>query len=254
MKTEKEYRIINKYLRSHPSYKGFENIPHNDTKLIVVIPVYNEKEYIFKTFESLLSCYKPSCAVEVLMVFNASENDTGILIENQKETVRLIREHYNPNLPGWLTLQIIECYNLPSRHFGAGLARKVGMDAALTHFNSIGRSDGIIVSLDADTLVKPNYLTEIYNRFTDKSLNGACIYFEHPIKGSDFQPEVYNGILKYELHLRYYLQALRITGFPYSFHTMGSAIALRAQAYARIGGMPRKQAGFTKTYTTWQFW
>jgi hypothetical protein len=47
----------------------------------------------------------------------------------------------------------------------------------------------------------------------------------------------------YELHLRYYLQALAYTGFPYVFHTVGSALAVKADAYVKAGGMNRRMAG-----------
>ena len=45
------------------------------------------------------------------------------------------------------------------------------------------------------------------------------------------------------MHLRYYLWALKYTGFPYAFHTVGSALAVKALSYVRAGGMNRKQAG-----------
>jgi hypothetical protein len=45
------------------------------------------------------------------------------------------------------------------------------------------------------------------------------------------------------LHLRYYLQGLIWSGFPYAFHTVGSAFAVKALSYVRAGGMNRRQAG-----------
>jgi hypothetical protein len=129
------------------------------------------------------------------------------------------------------------------KHFGAGMARKAGMDIALSRLYSVGNINGIIISLDADSLVLPNYFNVIYDWFQDAEKTGATIYFEHPLDGNEFPPEVYKGIIKYELHLRYYLQAWRETGFSYAYHALGSAIAIRAYIYAIIGGMSRKQAG-----------
>jgi hypothetical protein len=103
---------------------------------------------------------------------------------------------------------------------------------------------GVILTLDADVTLSHNYFTEVLKWFAaDEDRQGATVYFEHPLHGHDFEAEVYKAITLYELHLRYYLQALRYVGFPYAFHTMGSAMSVRAVAYARIGGMPRKQAG-----------
>jgi hypothetical protein len=74
-------------------------------------------------------------------------------------------------------------------------------------------------------------------------MSPACsIYFEHPLEG-DLQPEIYEAIAAYELHLRYYVQALRYAGFPHAYHTIGSSMAVRAKAYMEQGGMNRRQAG-----------
>ena len=58
-----------------------------------------------------------------------------------------------------------------------------------------------------------------------------------------FPPEVFTAITQYELHLRYYLQSLRSTLYPYAFHTVGSSMAVRADVYCKEGGMNRRQAG-----------
>lgn len=243
MNENRDYTILKRYLNHHPSYDGFDIVPDSALEIAIVIPVYKEREYLFHTLDSLLQCLKPSGSVEIIMVFNCSERDgEGILME-QIETAKLVRTNYEQRFPQWINPLVIEAYNLSKKHFGAGLARKIGMDAASAHFCAIGKPDGIIVTLDADTLVKPDYFRAISSWFSDSSRNGASIYFEHPLEGESFSPDIYNAITKYELHLRYYLQALRYAGFPYAFHTMGSAMAMRAGAYARIGGMPRKQAG-----------
>ena len=235
-------KIINKYLTNHvPDFNSFQK-PSENTEIIVVIPVYREKEHIFKTLSSLSECENPGIDVEVILLFNASENASNEVLEEQKNVAEIVRKNYQ-NHDSWLTFIVEERYNMPKKHFGAGMARKTGMDIALSRFFSIDKSEGVIVSLDADSLVEPNYFKAIYDWFKTPEKNGASIYFEHPLEGNEFPPEVYEGIIKYELHLRYYMQAWRETGFPYAFHTIGSAMAMRASAYARIGGMPKKQAG-----------
>jgi len=44
--------------------------------------------------------------------------------------------------------------------------------------------------------------------------------------------QVYGAIAAYELHLRYYVQALRYAGFPHAHHTVGSCLAVRATRIA----------------------
>ncbi|MCK7537793.1 MAG: hypothetical protein MZV63_46000 [Marinilabiliales bacterium] len=76
------------------------------------------------------------------------------------------------------------------------------------------------------------------NELLRKRQRSACsIYFEHPLSGDEF-PDQYLQIIytSYELHLRYYFQGLAFTGFPYVFHTVGSAIAVKAVAYMKAGG------------------
>ncbi|MDR2040085.1 MAG: glycosyltransferase family 2 protein, partial [Bacteroidales bacterium] len=51
------------------------------------------------------------------------------------------------------------------------------------------------------------------------------------------------GSILYELHLRYLNQAMRYTGFPYAYHTVGSSFAVRASAYVKQGGMNKRKAG-----------
>ncbi|MCL2073295.1 MAG: glycosyltransferase family 2 protein [Marinilabiliaceae bacterium] len=239
----KNYKIISQYLSKHlPDYQIF-NKPSKNLEIVVVIPVYKEKNWIFRTLDSLSLCQYPQVDVEVILLFNASENDSEEVLREQKIVSAQIQNQYTYRTVSWLSFVVEERYNIVKKHFGAGMARKLGMDIALARLFSIGKNDGLIVTLDADTLVFPNYFKEIFEWFKDSNKKGASIYFEHPLEGDDFPPEVYDGIIKYELHLRYFLQSLRTTGFPYAFHTMGSAMAMRALAYAQIGGMPRKQAG-----------
>ena len=53
----------------------------------------------------------------------------------------------------------------------------------------------------------------------------------------------FDGIAAYELHLRYHVRAQKWIGFPYAFQTIGSAMAVRAWAYVKQGGMNRRHAG-----------
>jgi hypothetical protein len=136
-------------------------------------------------------------------------------------------------------VQAIAALDLNIRHAGVGLARKIGMDAALSAFAGYG-NDGLIVCLDADCRVSMNYLAEL-QRAEQGAVNGLSIYFEHPLDG--LAPTVHSHIVDYEIWLRYYMQALRRIGYWHAFHTVGSSMAVRASTYARVGGMNRRKAG-----------
>ena len=135
---------------------------------------------------------------------------------------------------------------LPAKSAGVGLARKIGMDEAVRRFARIPGfkpSEGVIVCFDADSLCLPNYLEAIEAHFSRNKETPACsIYYEHPIAG-EFDKKIYEGIIKYELFLRYYVHALRFAGFPYAYQTIGSAMAVRLPTYLREGGMNKKKAG-----------
>jgi hypothetical protein len=120
----------------------------------------------------------------------------------------------------------------------------MAMDHALSRFNRLNRWEGIILSLDADTLCQENYLSEVELISREHPDLKACnFHFEHPIQGVGFPESVYNGIIQYELHLRYYIEGLRFAGHPHAYHTVGSAFGVRAGVYAAQGGMNRRKAG-----------
>ena len=132
--------------------------------------------------------------------------------------------------------------DLDSKHAGVGWARKLGMDLATQRFKTIN-FNGIIVGLDADTVVESNYFNSIYSSISNNNFSAASIHFEHPITGDSYSEVHLEQIIYYELHLRYYKNSLMYSNLPYSFHTIGSAFALTASAYARQGGMNRRKAG-----------
>ena len=218
------------------------HIPDNpvpeDLQLIIVIPAFREYK-LFNTIECLVKNDFRGKA-EVIVVFNSKE----------KEDQSIVQLHYHQaeTLPQYSTehltfIPVIET-DLPPKIAGAGLARKLGMDIALMRYNKIGYEQGIIASLDADTICEKNYMQTLVDEFNSHpAAPGANIAFEHPTEGEEFTKQIYDAIVLYELYLRYYVEALRYVGYPYAFHTIGSAFAVRAWAYARQGGMGLQQAG-----------
>jgi len=123
---------------------------------------------------------------------------------------------------------------------GVGLARKIGMDLSLAVLDDKGARTGLLLSLDADTLVEPSYLHEIRNYFRRKKALAAVVSYAH--RSSPDAP-VADAIACYESFLRYYLIGLRYARSPYAFHTIGSTIVSSARGYAMVRGMPKRLAG-----------
>jgi hypothetical protein len=217
--------------------------PDINTGIIVVVPSYNEPG-ICKLLDSLAVCSRPECAVEVIIIINAPPVATQESLDNNLLTLKRIESWKKENIECFFRLFPFMTGQPSIKGWGVGLARKTGMDEAVRRFNSINKTEGVILNLDADCVVEKNYFVSVFNELLKKSDRAACsIYFEHPLSGTDFHEKNYKSITLYELHLRYYYQGLAFSGFPYVFHTVGSAIAVKALPYVKAGGMNRRQAG-----------
>lgn len=210
--------------------------------IVVVIPSYCEPD-LHLTLQSLAACELPVCAVEVIVVINASERASDTERHLNKES-RGAATQWMATYSGALKFHLLDFSDLPKKHAGVGLARKIGMDEAVDRLEQAQNPAGIILCLDADSQVAPNYLQAVFAAFQHApKAEAACIYFEHPLAGEAFESDIYRGITRYELFLRYYVQALRFGGYPYAMHTVGSSMAVRSSAYQRQGGMNRRKAG-----------
>ena len=134
--------------------------------------------------------------------------------------------------------------NISKKIAGVGYARKTGMDEAVRRFAAINKPDGIIVSLDADSLVNKNYFVSIENNFRQNPKNEVFTFqFQHDFNPILYSKEEIEACKLYEIYLRYFRLALLSTAFPYCFHTIGSCFGVKASAYVKVGGMPCKQGG-----------
>jgi hypothetical protein len=217
--------------------------PSPTLQYAVVIPAFQEED-ILPSLDSLWHCSRPTGDIEVLVVVNAPDTANEETLRINKAALKTIASWCNLHIDKHFKIFTLDATNLPVRHAGVGLARKIGMDEAVWRFNTIQKPSGLVLSFDADCLCDENYFAEIekyYERFPQA--NGFNLYFEHPLSGHDFSPRIYEGIIQYELHLRYYVEGLRYSGFPYAFHTVGSCYAVKADTYVKQGGMNRKKSG-----------
>lgn len=233
--------FANKYLEKNNRKPLIETAPIIDCGLRIVIPCFVEPD-ILLTLESLNSCDLPHSQVEVIVLINHSEVASDEIKQFNFSTKAKVENWISGNKNKGIDFFAIGPVELQKKRAGVGLARKSGMDEAVMRFNYSDKTDGIIVSLDSDTLVAKNYLVEIERHFQQNPKNvGATIAFQHQINGlNKMQRE---GILLYERYLEYYKNALSFTGFPYPMFTVGSAFAVTADAYVKRGGMNRRQAG-----------
>lgn len=230
-----------KYLKKNRRTELIQAEPLHNLEMVVVIPCFYEPD-IIATLHSLAKCQPPKADVEVIILINHSETSDDEIKLFNKNTTQEIENWIIKNNHEKIRFYAVGPIEFSKKWAGAGVARKAGMDEAVFRFNHLENDNGIIVSLDADTLVERNYLVEIENYFS-KHLKfvGATIAFEHQNFG--LKQKHLEGIQLYEKYMKYFKNALEFTGYPYAMFTVGSAFAVRAGAYVKRGGMNRRQAG-----------
>ena len=237
-KSETLQIIFSNYLKRFFIHKLSQNVQLPKADAFVVIPCYAE-EALFATIESLKSNELTKGNFCVLIVVNDKLSDEKSIKLQSKLNVELCYE-FNQSDHNF-SFAFIDARDLEDKNAGVGLARKIGMDAVITNCLSSGNNPAI-VCLDADCTVSKDYFKRIEAGFIHSQADVAVLEFEHLIP-SDFDVELKNGIIQYELFLEYYRLGLKLAGFPFSFHTVGSSMACTAIAYACHGGMNQRKAG-----------
>lgn len=155
--------------------------------------------------------------------------------------------HHNQQLLDWLLQQndsrihVLD-YASPGngwtgKKLGVGWARKVLFD----HILSIADDRDLIISTDADTRIRPNYIESIARNFAKHpKLTAISVPYYHPLTQCEANDR---AILRYELYMRNWVINLYHIGSPYNFTAVGSAIAMRAGALRKIGGITPLKSG-----------
>ncbi len=240
----------------------------NKAEQIVVIPALAEYDHIFET----LDCLRQNDPMELqrTLVICVINNRKPPLVtpeqfdNNQRTLERLRSDDFTPLRLAYVDASSPGC-ELPDKG-GVGAARKIGLDWGLAVLYGLDGLDGrrfayttnslrsfvqnsefrvpssaFLLSLDADTHIEPNYLSAVRAHFEQTPRPwAAVIAYAHRLDDPGIEPA---AIVCYELFLRYLALGLRYARSPYAFHTIGSAMACTAQAYAAISGMNQRQAG-----------
>ena len=206
----------------------------------VVIPSLAEGDSLFATLQSLAANPRrlTACFLVVIVVNHAENASAADRLQNSIDLTRLaVLAEGSELCLSWVDAASPGA-EVPTKQAGVGFARKLGMDLALPLLN--WKEDSLLVCLDADTLVEANYLQSIVMHFRQSALGAATLPFRHQ-PGNDAAQQA--AIDRYELFLRSYVYGLRLAESPYAFNTVGSAMACRASAYVRCGGMNCRKAG-----------
>ena len=215
---------VNKYRRKNPApeLKEKKHFRH-----AVIIPVYNELASFGATEHSVRSALAEiDDDIAVIAVINYPAGESA---EESEKLLNLIRVGVFPG--------VIPLY-LPELSGGVGAARKAGMDAFIRTLAFDEMEKSVIFSLDADTLVEKDYFVKVL----PEALKGGAVSigFSHQ-KAADREHQ--RAIDRYEAYLKRYVDKLKEAHSPYAFYTVGSAFAVRCDAYLKSGGMKVREAG-----------
>jgi len=200
---------------------------------IIIIPAYYESKYILDTLSSIdkQTNYTLSNLLVIVVVNNSVDSSKDVIDDNIKTISLLesIRTKYS--------LRYIDASNngqsLPIKLSGVGYARKIGMDAALKYANE----QTIIHCLD--TLVSTSYLEKISLVYKKQTIKALIVDFEH---NQSKNARLNKCIDKYETFLKSTAKAIRDSGSPYGYVSLGPTITCLAKTYVDVGGMVNKKA------------
>ena len=206
--------------------------------LHVAIPAIDELDHLPVTLDNL-AAQRVDYPFTVYVCVNQPESwwnnpDKIDVCQNNQQLIKFIRNY--PKLP----VEIIDKSSLGNgwgdKNHGVGWARRTLFD----HILSVATAEDVIVSLDADTCVKPEYLQSIGENFENRTLTAVSLPYYHRLTDDD---AANRAILRYEIYMRSYLINLYGISSPYNFTAVGSAIAVRVEAVRKIGNITPMKSG-----------
>jgi hypothetical protein len=229
----------------------------------VVIPALAERDVLLETLRRL-SANPPADLGRTLVICVVNNRREGIAdaqdIENNQQAIKLLRSLIHGDIGGekppsgeigrqrreiiasGLRLACLDASSrgreMPDKG-GVGLARKLGLDRALSLLDYQSPAKKLLLNLDADTWVEPHYLSAVRHFFEDHRTQAAVVRYAHR---PEEDPVLQAAICCYEIYLRYYVLGLRFAGSPYAFHSIGSAMVCTPEGYVAVRGMNRREA------------
>lgn len=239
---------IEKYLNKYGESICIEGLKLEPCQFVLVIPAYREGAEFLENLRDFSRRNKSQALI--IIVINAPDNASAdVLAENQNllncllsmgpiisKTVEL---YYLIEL-GHLRVLILGPLIINKR-YGVGQARKFGCDLALKFINKGIIKTPIIYMTDADAELCDSYFVIAEKEYIKNNQTAAFIYpFTHRPPQEVRQRQ---AIELYEQRLNAYVAGLSYAQSPYAFHTIGSTIAVSAEAYAQVRGVPKLSAG-----------
>lgn len=206
---------------------------------IIVVPAIAERDTLPKLIKSLEKNDKLELHNTLLLIVvnNSLSSSDEVKNDNQKTLA------YLKKIKSRVNISFVDAASsgkeMDDKNGGVGLARKIGMDLALTKFDYLSINKNIMICTDADCIVDSDYISEISQEFNRNNFEAAVVNFAHDISGRD---EETKAIICYEIFLRYYVLGLSFAKSDYAFHTIGSTMLCTPDAYVKVEGMNKRKA------------
>ncbi len=203
----------------------------------VVIPARNEEARIVRCLEALArqcdlaGAPLPLVSFEIILLLNNCDDSTA-------QIARKVRQRYPE-----LQLHVAETeYRPPEDHVGK--ARQALFEAASRRFRFLERPRGLILSMDADSRVNPDWIAQNEAEIA-KGVDGVGGRILLEPKDLAALPREVRKFFLLDIGYRRALEEMqdlyapnRHDPFPRHHQHFGSSLAVTASAYERAGGMP----------------
>jgi hypothetical protein len=174
----------------------------------------------------------------LIVVVNASAHSPLDVRDTNARTIHALRS--SPSTDSTTVVCVdrnTEGLELPADR-GVGLARKVGLDLALALWARGRVASSWLRTTDADARL-PRSVSRSAEPVDEAHAVAAHTPFWHDASGTD--PDLDRAIALYEVWLRWHVAGLRWAGSEDAYPSIGSCLAVRADAYAQVRGVPRKR-------------
>ncbi len=245
---------VRKYLAGHEAAEAKLALPlvqrERSWAHVLVVPAHGERMDFLEGYRAAASAAKGH--VLLLVVLNGRRGDPEEMRARDLECHRHCFEGGDTEILEFegarASLRIDDAFDLlvvdrvsPGRCLaegeGVGTARKIGSDLALALWAMGAIRRAWIHGSDADVSLPRDYFE---GRATDRKVLASLAPFAHAESGD---AALDAATWRYEARLRWYVQGLAWAGSPFAHHSIGSTISVRPEAYARVRGFPRRQAG-----------
>lgn len=236
---------------------------HTQYAGVLVVPLQREDESFLGNLAPALNSPDSGGRVLVVAVVNATDEAPNATHDGNARLLKILADRLVPRQelpaldrspasailgrPGAFDLLVIDRAS-PGKRLpvgeGVGLARRIGMDLALQLQQLDGITSPWLATTDADAQPPASYFQTLaaVAPLTPGGVRRVALTlpFWHTPSGD---AAIDGATADYELSLRYYTLGLAAAGSPYAYQSMGSSLAVLAEAYAEVRGFPRRNAG-----------